>query len=93
MRSVLKIDLVDDMCTNGQFRILGNTTVNITSGDDLFLGFLGLLEICVNGTYLNICGNDSVSMIDENVDDIICSQLGLTGKYLSGSLKYIYKMK
>ena len=87
MHSVLKIDLVDDMCTDGQFRILGNTTINVTFDGDLYSGFFGLLEICVNGTYLNVCGNDSFTMIDENVDDIICSQLGPTGKYLNDSLK------
>ncbi len=37
----------------------------------------GVLEICVNGTYLRVCGNDSFSQVDiDELAGFACSALG-----------------
>ena len=50
----------------------------------------GILTVCFNGTYLNLCGSgDSVIDRDE-IAEITCRSLGYYGKYRAKHLFYIF---
>ena len=50
----------------------------------------GILTVCFNGTYLNLCGS-SDSVIDrDEIAEITCRSLGYYGKYRAKHLFYIF---
>ena len=75
-----------ELCEEGSIRLYGqevyegyiNSTrlVEVTSG---------LLEVCVNGTYLRICNN---SLVDLSLAEVVCYDLGFDGQLVK--FEYIH---
>ena len=63
-------------CSNGDVSLTFNRTFNF----EQFESIGGYLEICVDGQFLAVCGNDTtVDFNVTNLAEVTCQQLGYYG--------------
>ena len=73
--TLVVIPEVPDCIIDGQVRINNNVT-NIQSN---YSEISGVLEICVNGSFYQVCGNGDADVDVSTVIDQACREIGYTG--------------
>ena len=60
---------------DGQVRLANNNTGNSTEYEEIS----GILEICVDGSYERVCGNDDASLNASMLVETACNDIGYGG--------------
>ena len=74
---------VEEICDEGSIRLINQQT-RYASWNEYVEVTSGVLEVCVNGTYLRMCNS---SRVDEALADTVCYYLGYDGQL--GALHYV----
>ena len=62
---------------DGQVRLANNNTGNSTEYEEI----TGILEICVDGSYERVCGNDDASLNASMLVETACNEIGYGGVF------------
>ena len=83
LASCVSLENSQSYCSyEGQVNLKNDEIIEIPSLNGSYEVVFGLLELCYNNTFINVCLNGTDVYIDDDIAERACRELGYYGKWL-----------